>query len=256
MGRYGWDASPERRFPKDRDYYFDEDWACTTLVNEDHQRASFSNYGHWVDLSAPGNVIISAYPMASCGGSTVPGDTGCYTWSSGTSMATPHVAGAAALVWSRSDVTTNTEVANILLQSANPIGVSPVRLDSWTIHGGLNLHDALTYSAANQAPVANAGADQTVTDSNQNGTENVTLNGSASSDPDGSIVSYQWNEGGTAVATGATPTVLLSVGVHTLTLLVTDNGGLTATDVVVVTVQAPPTDTVTIIKATYSSKRS
>ena len=61
--------------------------------DEDHRRPSFSNYGSWVDISAPGNVIMSTYPMAACGSSTTPGDTGCYTWNTGTSMATPHVVG-------------------------------------------------------------------------------------------------------------------------------------------------------------------
>ena len=121
--------------------------------DEDHKRPSFSNYGSWVDISAPGNVIISTYPLATCaGGSTVPGDTGCYTWNSGTSMATPHVSGAAALVWSRSDVTTNSQVVNILLDSADPQGVDGVRLDSWTAHGGLNIHHALTYGLSFSAP--------------------------------------------------------------------------------------------------------
>ena len=35
--------------------------------DEDHRRPSFSNYGSWVDISAPGNVILSTYPMAACG---------------------------------------------------------------------------------------------------------------------------------------------------------------------------------------------
>ena len=113
--------------------------------DEDHRRPSFSNYGSWVDISAPGNAIMSTYPMAACGSSTTPGDTGCYTWNTGTSMATPHVAGAAALVWSRSDVTSNSQVVDILLNSADGQGVAAERLDSWTIHGGLNLHDAVRY---------------------------------------------------------------------------------------------------------------
>src|SRR6185295_3879260 len=50
----------------------------------------------------------------------------------------------AALVWSRGDVTSNQQVVDILLNSADPQGVDPVRLDSWTIHGGLNLHDAMS----------------------------------------------------------------------------------------------------------------
>ena len=48
----------------------------------------------------------------------------------------------------------------------------------------------------NTAPVANAGPDQTVTDADGNGTEAVTLDGTGSFDPDGTIASYDWSEGG------------------------------------------------------------
>jgi thermitase len=205
--------------------------------DEDHKRPSFSNYGNWVDISAPGNVIMSTYPLAACsGGSAVPGDTGCYTWNSGTSMATPHVSGAAALVWSRTDVASNSQVVDILLNSADPQGVDAVRLDSWTSHGGLNLHNALSYGLTNLQPVANAGADQTVADNDGDGVGMVTLDGSASADPDGSIVAYEWREGPTSIAFGATPDVWLSVGTHTLTLQATDNYGAIGADTVAVTV--------------------
>ena len=83
--------------------------------DQNHARASFSTWGNWVDIAAPGSVIMSTYPLAACGSSAVPGDTGCYTWQSGTSMAAPHVSGAAALVWSRSGVTRNSQVVDILL---------------------------------------------------------------------------------------------------------------------------------------------
>ncbi len=225
--------------------------------DEDDRRASFSNYGSWVDISAPGNVIMSTYPMYNCSPyNAVPGDTGCYTWLSGTSMATPHVSGAAALVWSRTDVATNAQVRDIILNSAEPRGVDVVRLDSWTIHGGLNLHNAMSYVVTNQPPVANAGPDQTVADSDSSGSETVSLNGNASSDPDGSIVSYEWREGGAFVASGATPSISLTVGAHTLTLTVTDNGGATASDNVVITVLAstPAPDTVVITKANWNSR--
>ncbi len=210
--------------------------------DEDHRRTNFTTYGNWVDLSAPGNAILSTFPMFGCGGAgTTPGDTGCYDWNTGTSMATPHVSGAAALIWSRSDVTTNAQVVEILEQSAQAQGVAPEPLNSWTIHGGLNLHEAMSYGApTNQAPVANAGSDQTVTDNNGNGTESVTLNGSGSSDPDGNIVSYVWREGATTVGSGATATVPLAVGTHTLTLTVTDDDNESDTDDVVVNVQPPP----------------
>ena len=205
--------------------------------DEDHARASFSNFGSWVDISAPGNVIMSTYPMAACDVTTAPGDTGCYTWLSGTSMASPHVAGAAALVWSRGDVTTNQQVVSLLLRSADPNGVGGVRLNTWTVHGGLNVNNALTLGLTNAHPVADAGADQTVTDNDANGVELITVNGGASSDADGTIVNYEWREGATTIGFGATQSTWLAVGTHTLTLVVTDDAGDTGTDSVVVTVK-------------------
>jgi len=52
-------------------------------------RSSFSNYGSTVDIAAPGSSITSTYASSPTS----------YASLSGTSMATPHVAGIAALVW-------------------------------------------------------------------------------------------------------------------------------------------------------------
>ena len=212
--------------------------------DEDHRRPSFSNYGSWVDISAPGSNILSTYPMSACPASTTPGDIGCYAFNSGTSMATPHVAGAAALLWSQ--MSSNSQVVDALLSSANGSGVGATRLDSWTMHGGLNLHAALTYSVTR--PVANAGADQTLTDNDENGGENVTLDGSASFDPNGTIVSYLWRNGTTTIGSSASLVVSLPVGVHTLTLQVTDNDGEVGTDNIAITVH--PTRQVTVTAPT------
>ncbi|HEY3157662.1 MAG TPA: S8 family serine peptidase [Vicinamibacterales bacterium] len=207
--------------------------------DEDDNRASFSTFGSWVDIAAPGNVIMSTYPMAQCAASTVPGDTGCYTWLSGTSMASPFVAGAAALVWSRGDVTSNQQVVDILLNSADPAGVASARLDTWTVHGGLNIANALAYAVSNLPPVADAGPDQDVTDTGFDGVELVTLDGSGSRDADGTIVSYEWQEGDTSIATGATAAAWLTAGTHTLTLKVTDDAGDSGTDSVTIAVTTP-----------------
>lgn len=58
-------------------------------MNRNGSRASFSNYGDWVDICAPGVSIMSTYL------------SGQYTTMSGTSMACPHVSGVAALVVSQ-----------------------------------------------------------------------------------------------------------------------------------------------------------
>ena len=91
----------------------------------------------------------------------------------------------------------------------------------------------------NQAPTADAGPDQTVTDADSSGDEDVTLDGSASADADGTIASYSWTENAVEIATGATPTVNFAVGAHTVTLTVTDDEGATGTDDVIITVNAP-----------------
>ncbi len=89
----------------------------------------------------------------------------------------------------------------------------------------------------NQPPVANAGNDQTVTDADNSGAEVVSLDGSASSDPDGFIANFRWTEGATLLQDGpAFLSVSLPVGLHTVTLTVTDNAGATASDTVQVDV--------------------
>lgn len=84
-------------------------------------------------------------------------------------------------------------------------------------------------------PTANAGADQTVECAGA--TTAVNLDGSASTAGSGTINSYSWAEGATALGTGAMLSVNLPVGVHTITLTVTDTGGGSDTDDVVITVQ-------------------
>jgi hypothetical protein len=77
--------------------------------NQSDQRASFSNVGaKSVDLAAPGTKIYS----------TVPG--GGYDWYDGTSMATPHVAGVAALAKSRFPAATGAGLKALLLRSIDP----------------------------------------------------------------------------------------------------------------------------------------
>ncbi|HSE56879.1 MAG TPA: PKD domain-containing protein [Candidatus Paceibacterota bacterium] len=95
---------------------------------------------------------------------------------------------------------------------------------------------------SNVAPTANAGIDQIITLP----TSSVTLTGSGA-DSDGSISSYAWTKVSGGAATIGTPTAAvtsitsLAEGAYTFRLTVTDNGGLTASDDVNVTVNAAPT---------------
>ena len=116
-------------------------------------------------------------------------------------------------------------------------------LDNWALYAVDGSHSVgniiiETGTVVNQDPVANAGSDQTVIDTDENGSESVNLDGTASYDPDGSISSYVWKEGVTQIATGSGPSPTLTVGVHNIVLTVTDNNSATATDTVVITVNS------------------
>ncbi len=93
----------------------------------------------------------------------------------------------------------------------------------------------------NFGPVAKAGKDQTITDTDQDGVEIVTLDGSASIDPDDSIALYEWMIDNVLIGAGETLSDTLPVGIHQITLIVTDKYGKSGTDTLMVTILADHT---------------
>ena len=126
-------------------------------------------------------------------------------------------------------------------------GVYVFRLTVTDDKGATGYDDVtVTVKAANLGPVANAGSDITMTLP----ANNATLNGGASSDPDGTIVTYSWTKiSGPSTYTianaGVVSTALtgLVAGTYVFRLTVTDDKGATATDdvnVIVNNVGTPP----------------
>jgi thermitase len=76
-------------------------------------RASFSNFGTWVDVAAPGVDILSTFPRSWW--------INRYRRMSGTSMSAPFVAGLAGLVWTTGWGTSNTAVRDRIQAAVDPI---------------------------------------------------------------------------------------------------------------------------------------
>lgn len=98
--------------------------------------AMFSGYGPHVSVSAPGAAIMTAWSSE-----TSPPATRGYALVDGTSFAAPHVAGLAALLWSRHPDWTPAQIRARIEQTAVDLG--PEGRDPWFGHGRIDLTKAL-----------------------------------------------------------------------------------------------------------------
>lgn len=110
---------------------------------------SYSNYGPWVSLAAPGHEILSTTPSGLHGGRIQP----YYDMLSGTSMACPHVAAAAAILMAQNPELPAPEVARLLLAHTDPYLSAPDRTLAPGA-GRLNVHRALVAAIGPPGPTA------------------------------------------------------------------------------------------------------
>jgi subtilisin family serine protease len=198
-------------------------------------KSSYSNYGSCVDWFAPGSSITSAWYTSNTATNTI----------SGTSMASPHVAGVAALYL-----------------EAYP-GVSPLELrdalyDLTTknvVTSSNTANNHLIYSLVGSGggdPPPNAAPTASFTYTCIDLTCNFT---DTSTDSDGSIASRSWNFGDGATSTAQNPSrTYAASGTFTVSLTVTDNGGATGSTSKSVTVSSGPTGGFTLSATGYKVK--
>ena len=101
---------------------------------------SWSNFNDEIDISAPAVKVLSTIMYHAN-----PDKDQEYGLGTGTSMACPHVAGLAGLLFAQDNTRTNTDVRAIIEQSADDLG--DTGWDKHFGHGRINVHAALTYSA-------------------------------------------------------------------------------------------------------------
>ncbi len=92
-------------YPAGFSTYFPNKVIAVAAHGDNHCRASFSNYGTWVSITAPGVSILS----------TIPTQMGEFNALNGTSMAAPFVSAASALAWAKYPSYTNSQIGNLII---------------------------------------------------------------------------------------------------------------------------------------------
>jgi serine protease len=174
-------------------------------------KSGFSNFGSWIDISAPGSAIYS----------TVPGNG--YQVKQGTSMASPMVAGLAGLMLSLNPGLSPQDIKNCLLNSADNIDAANPSFVGQLGAGRINALAAMNCvsSTLNWAPEANFVANQTTIMEGQS----VTFTDQSIYNP----TSWQWTFTGGSPATfnGQNPPAITyaTAGTYPVSLTVTNANG-------------------------------
>ncbi len=213
-------------------------------TEQNQQRFYQSNFGASIDIGAPGNVILSTQIDNQ------------YRLLTGTSMASPHVAGVAALLLAKRPALTHEEVRHILINTADPVYQEDSdELDERFVGAGtVNAERALFASGALQARIL-------APEANSGGADSITFVGNTGGYK---FQSWQLSFGESTVPTEFTPftqpavtqkidetlavwdTTTVPEGIYTVRLTVTATDGHQTHDQVVLSVDRTPPQVISL----------
>jgi subtilisin len=221
----------------------------TCRTDQDDTLADFSNWGSAVDIAAPGVCIRSTYPL----------EQGEYGTISGTSMASPHAAGALALLASSNNPGNATDVYNLYNQVINAGNFN------WTDDSGDGIKEPLldVSNATLFKPtlVASSGGGEPPANNPPTASFTFSPNGltvtftDTSTDSDGAIATWSWNFGDGATSVQQNPSHTYAAGgTYNVSLTVTDDDGATGSTSQNVTVTAPSGGGISLTATGYKVK--
>jgi serine protease len=174
-----------------------------------------------------GSTILSG----TLGTATVANTTGTgdgYEYYDGTSMATPHVSGVAALVWSRALDKTNVQVRDALQKTAEDRGSAGK--DTSYGYGIVKAKSAFCYLNPSDTACGGGGTTNNPPSANFSFSTNLLAATftDASTDTDGTVTGWSWAFGDGATSTAQNPSHTYAAGgTYTVSLTVTDDDGAT-----------------------------
>jgi len=225
-----------------------------SATTKDDKLASYSNYGNSIELSAPGGDTKGGPYWKTYVLSTYKGDS--YAYSVGTSMASPHVAGVAALVLSQYPNLSNIELRTHLQNTADDLGSAG--LDTLYGYGRVNAQTAVTTIPVNDNTPPPTLESITISPDNpsitEGSTQQFTATGEYSDETNQVLTDVTWTSSDSNIATIDASGLATGISAGLAVTITANSGGFSDTASLYVTAALDEPTTVSVSLITYGSE--